>query len=144
MSRGPPRGLPEFPLGDAVAREAKRDQDRIPSSAGFRERELDKGTFEAVDAHVRTARRSDGPTAADVVLAGTGELNIPLLQGCAKIDFILWHIAPRSATVADAEAGVDAELVHRCIQMIQYNASVLVFPAKAGTHVCHGHRPSPV
>ena len=32
----------------------------------------------------------------------------------------------------------------RYIKMIQYNAALLVFPAKAGTHVGHGHRSSPV
>ena len=33
----------------------------------------------------------------------------------------------------------------RCIQMIQCNAPfLLVFPAKAGTHLSHGHRLSPV
>jgi len=30
------------------------------------------------------------------------------------------------------------------MQMIQCDAPVLVFPAKAGTHFCHGHRPEPV
>jgi hypothetical protein len=30
------------------------------------------------------------------------------------------------------------------MQMIQCDAPVHVFPAKAGTHFCHGHRPEPV
>jgi hypothetical protein len=32
----------------------------------------------------------------------------------------------------------------RWIWMIQCDALLLVFPAKAGTQFCHGHRPSPV
>jgi hypothetical protein len=35
-------------------------------------------------------------------------------------------------------------LVLRFIRFIHRDAPVLAFPAKAGTHVWHGHRPSPV
>jgi hypothetical protein len=35
-------------------------------------------------------------------------------------------------------------LVLRFLQFIHRDVPVLAFPAKAGTHVRHGHRPSPV
>jgi hypothetical protein len=35
-------------------------------------------------------------------------------------------------------------LVFWCIQMIHCGIALLVFPAKAGTHLRHRHRPSPV
>ena len=31
--------------------------------------------------------------------------------------------------------------VRRCIQMVRYGVSFLVFPAQAGIHFRHGHRP---
>ena len=36
------------------------------------------------------------------------------------------------------------ELPLRFTRLIYWDVSVFVFPAKAGTHVWHGHRPSPV
>jgi hypothetical protein len=38
----------------------------------------------------------------------------------------------------------EVPLVLKCILMIQCDAFFLVFPAKAGTQFCPGHRPSPV
>ncbi len=50
-----------------------------------------------------------------------------------------------SIRVARQRGQVDPwSLVLRCIQMIHCGIALLVFPAKAGTHFRHGHRPSPV
>ena len=40
--------------------------------------------------------------------------------------------------------GLQKRLVLRRIQLIQYDTSLLAFPAKAGIYFRHGHRPSPV
>ena len=44
----------------------------------------------------------------------------------------------------DQSVGAVSGLVLRFIRFIHRNAPVLAFPAKAGIHVWHGHRPSPV
>jgi hypothetical protein len=71
--------------------------------------------------------------------------------GTARILAIPWLLfavlaASKSAKNVQRPKNIERarHLVVRCIQTIQCNPPMLVFPAKAGTHFSHGHRPSPV
>jgi hypothetical protein len=57
---------------------------------------------------------------------------------------LLVRASPASAALGGPAQRPARFLVLKCIRFIQCGALVLVFPAKAGTHFRHGHRPSPV